>query len=531
MNSRYHFRGGFLPCHNTKLRRTSRKQLLLAGLLVLGSSSAHALVSTYDVSFETSGQSIWGAGESYTLDETKFIGAQWTDKTTSLGGIAGSASEHVPGTGGTIPNPLYPAAWLAWQACDITPFCDPGSKPSTTIANPIPYATIDSRTGVLVSGNTSGKVGIELGVTIDSGSVDATVSYAATLDIPDDNFLTTGDIYNFNADSTLAGVNSLDTTFSSLTLSADAVMQLSGSVSATGCVALAGCDSGGDSFSVNERASIVSFNEDGEGGIEFLGQTPSDLGLPDAADGFPVELDVAGLATVTVHLPQPDASGGLNVSTQTLQATGQDDLVDIIVDADNVIATAAGAPGLFGTSVDIPVLGTLGYDIINVELGPTIDLQQDFELDPTLFVELSFSQLVEIGGEWVDSVSSAWDSLPDMAFLSGITSITPVFTISALLDNETLLDINFDFGIDLLQIYYDFGLLGSDSFGVGNVLSESLDLFDTPAFYSNLDFLLGGFSSFEGDAFDVVVSTPEPPVVLLLAMGLLGLGFSRRINK
>ena len=35
----------------------------------------------------------------------------------------------------------------------------------------------------------------------------------------------------------------------------------------------------------------------------------------------------------------------------------------------------------------------VGFDIINVEMGPTIDLRQEFELSPTLLVSLLFDQM------------------------------------------------------------------------------------------------------------------------------------------
>ena len=482
-----------------------KKNILVSLAFIFASLQVNAGTIDYDLSFSTTGQSIWGAGESYSLDESTFIGAQWSNKTASFGDILGSSSVHVPGTGGEFCVPLV--------GC---------------ISNPIPNSYLDTRTGLEASATTSGKVGIELGISIDSGSVDSTVSYAAAFDIPDGTTnLIAGEYYNFNTNSNLAGINTLDTTFSSLTLSADAVMELSGNVQAMGCVVFAGCLTGSDSFSVVERASILSFNADGEGGVEVVGQTPSDLGLP-IPDGFPVEIDVAGLAEVTIHLPQPDVSGGLNNVTQTLTASGQDDLLDLIVDVDNVIATAAGLPGLFGQSVDTPI-GEIGYDIINVEMGPTIDLQQDFELTPTLFVNMIFDQAVLIAGEWVTTLNSAWDSLPDIAFADGVTMVTPTFYVTSYLENNTLLDFDFDFSLDLLQVNYDlelYGLsLGEGSFGIGNVLSNSLNMFDSPALYSNI-FSLGGFNSYTADSFSVTV--PEPSSIVIFLTVLAGFLTIRR---
>ena len=46
--------------------------------------AVHATPTSYDLSFQTSGQSIWGSGSSFTLDQTKFIGAQWQNKTAGI---------------------------------------------------------------------------------------------------------------------------------------------------------------------------------------------------------------------------------------------------------------------------------------------------------------------------------------------------------------------------------------------------------------------------------------------------------------
>lgn len=572
--------------------------------------AAQASPVVYDLSFSTSGQSIWGSGSSIMLNETKFFGAQWRDKRAGIDLIAGQ--EDTP-----VINPLRVAYDVAFGACRglgfsssvcingqtaQAPVLGLGSRPSVRSCGffnvgceiaragdlirragydiafagcrvafsasvcrngqpaklpvialgtaPPQFLEVDTRTGVALNGTSDGRVGLELGLAVDSGSVDATVSYEATLDLPDTTGLDKSVPINFNPNSQLAGVNTLNTSFSNVELSVDAVMQLSGSIRAEACLIPAGCAVGATPFNIDERAPILSFNEDGEGGILFLGQTPSDLGIP-RADGFPVSLDVAGLATATLHLPQPSAAGGLDVGTQTLKAAGQDDLVDLLVDLDNVVATAAGLPGLFGAEFDVGPLGSVGYDIVNVEMGPTVDLRQEFELDPTLFVSLFFDQAVEIAGELVTTYTAAWDLLPDITFLSDVTTVTPTFFIQADLTNRTLLDTDLQFVIDLLQVFYDFGLLGAGSFGVGNILDQAIDLFQSPNLFSDI-FNLGGFNLQLGDSFIVdflsgssgpgtssarsAVNTiilqanpavPEPETAILFLLGLCALSALR----
>jgi hypothetical protein len=513
--------------------------------------------ATYDLTFETNGQSIWDAGASITLDQTTFLGAQWLNKTAGIDLIVGNETSNVI-------NPLRVTYDAAFAACKLAfsasacingqsaraPVPALGSRPSVRSCGrfaaarkiaraadlvkraaydtkfaacrlgfsasvcrngqsarlpvvalgtaPPQFLELDTRTRAAVEATSDGRVGLELGVAIDSGSVDATVSYQATFDIPDTVGLDKANLINFNSQSAFAGTNTLNTSFSSIELSVDAIMELSGSVTAEGCLIPAGCTVGGTPFDIAERAPILSFNQDGQGGILFLGQTPSDLGIP--FNGFPVDLDIAGLATATLHFPQPNATGGLDPTTGKLKAAGQDDLADLILDLDNIVATAAGVPGLFGSSVDIGALGSAGFDIINVGMGPTIDLKQEFELDPTLFVQLDFDQAVLVGGQLETSLVSAWDLLPSIQFLADVTTVTPTFFLEADLQNRTLLDFDLQFTIDLLQVFFDFGLLGDGSFGIGNVLDQAVDLFDSPDLYSKL-FALAGFNLQLGESF------------------------------
>lgn len=585
--------------------------------------SVHAIPVQYDLSFSTSGQSLWGSGESFTLNQSTFLGAAWQNKQAGIDLMAGnedtnvinplritydglfagcralgfSSSACINGQSARAPVPKLGsrpsvrscgkfafacqaarlgdlaargAYDLAFNSCRALGFsssvCRNGQSARLPVVAlgtaPAQYLEVDTRTGVAVNATSDGRVGLELGIAVDSGSVDATVSYAAALEIPDTAELDKANPISLKANSLLAGANTLDTTFSGMELSLDAIMELSGSVGAEACVIPTGCAAGATPFAIDERAPILSVNQDGEGGVLLLGQTPSDLGISNPnADGFPFALNFAELSdfiTGTLHLPQPNASGGLDSSGEKLTATGEDDLLDLLLNVDNIIAAAAGVPGLFGSEFDIALgsldLGTAGFDIINVQMGPSIDLKQEFELDPTLFVNLNFDHAVQIGGEPVTTLVSAWDMLPDITFLSDVTTVTPTFFVQADLMNRTLLDFDLEFLIDLLQVSFDFGLLGKGSFGIGNVLAQGVDLFESPDLFNSL-FALGGFNLQVGESFvinflddgssapgiafvqsavnEIVAqanpsSVPESDTAMLLLLGLAGLYALRR---
>lgn len=592
--------------------RSAQTMVVVAALL--WATQGVAVPVSYDLNFETNGQSLWGRGTALQLNETKFLGVEWSDQNVSLNAIAGDETTQIPNplrltydaafaactllysasvcingqtaqvavpALGTRPSvrscgtfavgcqaarlgdiarrTAYDAAFAACRVGFSASVCRNGQPLKLPVAAlgtaPPSYLNVDTRTGLAVNGSVDGRAGLELGVKADSGSVDAQLAYQATFEIPDTAGLDKSVAINFNSTSLLKPTSSLDTTFSNVVLTADAILQVSGSVGAEGCFITQGCITGGSSFDIDERAPVLSFNADGNGGVLLLGQSPSFFGLDDTFNGFPFTYDVLGVAEVTLHLPQPNATGGLDSTGTRLTATGQDDLVDLLLDVDNIVAIAAGVPGLFGQGVNIPLLGSLSYDIINFQIGPTVDLQQDFELDPTLYVSLDFDKAVKVGNDVVSSLTVPWDLLPAIEFLDDVTTVIPTFFVEADIRNRTLLDFDLGMIADVLQIEYDVPLLNqSGTLGVGNVLTKGVDLFDSPALYSNF-FPLEGFNLQVGDPFvidftagsrgpatsvaafaindiilpgDVTVAIPVPGSLALLIVGMLGLGIHRR---
>ena len=159
-----------------------------------------------------------------------------------------------------------------------------------------------------------------------------------------------------------------------------------------------------------------------------------------------------------------------------------------------------------------------------------------------------------IAGELVTELISAWDLLPDIFFLDDVTTVTPTFFVDAELRNETVLDFDFDFVIDLLQVNFD--LLGFDrQFGIGNILDESIDLFQSPDLFDSL-FSLQGFDLQIGESFTIdfltgseapqnfaarsalnpieaftEASVPEPGMLTLFLLGLCGLLVMQQRNR
>lgn len=499
-------------------------------LLILVSSASWAAPITQTLTFSSEDQSMWDTGEAFQLDKIdppEFYGVEWNES-TSVGGFVGGV--------GSVLNPL----WILWNICPI--FC--GDAPTK-------FLTVDTSTGLQVTAATQGKVGFELGLKIDSGSVDALVGYDVQFDVPETADITAGQFISLNAGSTLTG-DSLETQFPTLEVSLGVVMEVSAQFGAAGCL-LGVCDSTSfDTGVLGGTQELISFNKDGEGGINYFGDSgflndALDLlvasGVVDLPTGFPAEIEIpapglGNLATITAYLPEPNTSGGLDPTGTMLTSIGQDDLLDISIDVDNLLSIGLiGVGGLFGGSQDLGAGFSVSYDLINVEMGPQIDLVQSFEFTPTLMVDFEFSNPVNVTGFGeVTSVSGLnWDLLPTMAFGGGITSITPTYYLGTTIGgplmknagelfNQLFLDIDGNVKVDLLTATLGTPF-GDETIGIGNILDESFDLFSTPALFSRR-FAMAGFDPIVGASFNVQVS--EPGTLVLFGLGLILLGVARR---
>ncbi len=532
-----------VPAHQNKFRPLLRVYknisqhslnhliISIALLVFLSSYNNPAWSSVIDsnVTFSSQNQSMWGTGTAFQLDQNKFYGTTW-NKSASFGQFVGGATQVV--------NPL----WLAWNTCRF--FC--GSAPPK-------HFNVDTKTGLQVTANTQGKIGFNVGIKVDSGSVDASVNYNTQVIAPEFNSVAQGEFISLNQSSALTG-NDLSSQFPAMSASLDVVMEVSAQFAATGCL-LGACDSTSfNTGTLGGTQELISFNQDRNGGIEYFGGTgplsyaldvavaAGAVSLPTgfpAVIGIPAPSGLGNIAKITAHLSEPNTTySGLDASGSTLTSQGQDDFLDFSLDIDNIISVATtGTGGLFNGSLDIGNGFGLSYDLINVELGPQIDLVQSFEFTPSLYVDLEFSQPTQVTGYGtVTSLAGLlWDSLPTMAFGDGTTSIIPTFYLGTTINDiftknegtlldELLLDIDGNFKVDLLTATIS-SIFGKLNFGFGNLIDQSFDLFQTPAFFSE-KFAMAGFSPYVGVAFNI--SVPEPGIVLLFGTGFMLIGFVRR---
>ncbi|MFK7913133.1 MAG: PEP-CTERM sorting domain-containing protein [Pseudomonadales bacterium] len=535
------------------------KRTALAALTIVFLGQASAGVVNYEAAFESSGQSMWQSGDSGSLDINQFVGLSW-DETVNVNTIAGNARERVPGTGGTIPNPARGLYNIALASCKLLysestckrggrPFAGIqvppplGSAPPATLPNPISAQYIDSRTGAAASADTSGRVGFEIGLSADSGSVDSAVAYEVSLDVPD--VVLAGEYVSLAGSSTLSS-GALDSTFPTLAANLSLVAEAQASIRSTTCFVLLGCENQNAATGpLGGTFDLITINENGEGTIEYFEGNELLNGLLfqnlDPPQGLPTVIS-SPIADMTLYLPQPNAVGQLD-DDGVVRGTAQDDLIDFTLDVDNVLSLGlTGTPNAFGAELDLGAAGTVDLTLIDVDLGPTLDLRQSFEFEPTLYVDLAFSQPVDaLGFGLVSSLDGLlFDELPDFAFGEGNTWITPTVFLGyesggevirgVELLNELFLDLDGELTVDALTATVSLLNLFDFDFGLGTIFDDSIDLFTTPALFSSM-FAMNGFEDVALSAFRVStagVAVPEPGTLGILAVGMLALLRIRR---
>jgi len=488
----------------------------------LATASFAASVSFDNLLFQSGGQSMWGAGGAPGLNIDRFLGVEW-DTSATLGEIKGGIIET------TIPVPHLhlPSGWECHGfLCSSGHFHNPGGIHIHEINGP----DVDTRNGAVVNVATDGKVGFQFGLTADSGSVDTSVQFDASVMVPD--AITQGDFFNLNPVNSIAG-GQLDTNFPELSVNLDAIVGVRASASATACVPPFGCTaeaSTGQLGFADQTIPLVSFNDPASPGqIKVLGaldptlfQFDSEISIPGASGG--------SLGGVTVHVPDINASGG--VTGNKLTASGGDDLIKLTADLDGLALAPLGLPG-GGVGFNAGIL-SVSADLIDIDMGPIMTVLQDFEFTPTLMVNLAFDTAVQIAGFASPQTlwTGAWSALPDIALLSESALVTPTFFIQGLFQNETSLGIDGIFQLDILKAAFSLEAFGL-SFDLGQIgplfqILERTNLFSTPPLFSN-SFALGGFNSVQGKS--ILLSTlAQPPgngggPAGLAEPGMLGLVF------
>lgn len=553
----------------------------------VAASATPVTVDFNALNFSSVNQGMWGSGSAPGFNFNQTYSTSWNTSKT-LGGITGKLSSiSVPD-----PNPLH-SYWskASGWTCDLRVFglCTVSHyKNPSVLVVPNIRVTTDTRTGVRIKVKTSGKVGLQVGLRANSGSVDTDVQFNANLLVPDATTLKVGNFFNLNPVSSLSG-GTLQTNFPQISANLDAIIGARVSFSNEACLLFSGCTSSSSGLGFDPvKFPLVSFNQPGSPGkIKILGKFDPAKFQFDSPIEIKGQIPGSVVGRITVHVPNASTTGGL--SGTRLVASGGDDLIKLAADLDGLVLAPARLPGL-GVSFSGSGVNLTG-DLVNIQMGPILKIKQNFEFNPSLYVNLAFDNQVNIASKYLPTTyrktgkiihkkiiipfpfgppkiidvsfpetvanprvfvpQTSWfgrlDQLPGIALLSPQTRITPTFSVQGNLLNNTRLGIDGIFQVDVLQASLgttNFGLVSG--FGrIGPLFSfkKRLGLFNTPPLFSK-SFGLGGFNSIVGNSFLISTasaqslvpktiggsgtSVPEPAPALLLIFGLVAITLSRR---
>ena len=516
--------------------------------LALPSLGAAGTVTTFGgLDFQTEErQSSWGPGGATRFETTELL-TLGVNSDISVGKIVREATIDV-----TVPNPALATFLIQNPQCAIIT-CS-GQPPATIkVKQTVPVPD----NGAELTASTRGEVGAEVGYLVDGGSVSAELSFAAQAMVPDEGEVEIGETFNFKPMSDwIAG--KLDT--QSPTAEAFVNAYTDFGIELTGEACLTGvCTNFGGALIEREvnRQEIVGIDPNEvrylDGFVPGLDLTTSlvnqtatlEVGLqpPLAPEvqlsvteenedgstttrkiGDPIMVNVTvDVASAEIAFPLATGEGSLDASGD-VEVDTRADFLKVRGDVDTLIPLLP--PG--GLNVGLgPLSATFtGYDL---DVGPNLDVFQNFDLTSELFVDLAFSREVDVAGLGsVMSWSGLWNELPDMSVF-GTTIFTPTFSAKTMLRNDTGLVLDFDLEILLGQISAGVSVAGVSllSETLGPLFQDSVDLGDDVASISLFDdtFLLGGLNMVQGQSFAVTpfgALPPGPaPVPLQGGLGLL----------
>jgi hypothetical protein len=541
-----------------------------AGLacLAIGNANAALLYDSGLLSFESAGQSMWGTGEAFRKEDSVFLGEEWTSRLATIGGIAGSANAVVIPALGAVTVPVFePRVFVptpTWTNPLKGYFTGCNCWKDVTIKPATNAVTADTRTGAELKVRSSGKVGLEFGYAIDSGSIDTKALFRATAEVPD--LVQQHEYFSLNPKSSFDS-GMLTTQSPKIEAYFSAIMKLSGSMDARACALTLGCVNSGSvalpTVNVDQRILSIDPNSlklldgvmpDGkafaevpianqslklEGGativppvVGFKLTGPGGLTLASSLPPTPaVSVDIAEVTVQVPNIATSTASSGL-----PMKSSGRDDLLSAQLDIDGAATLlSSGSLPPAGINVDLIDAGSFklsaSVDIIDVDAGPVLGVTQDFDFTAALMTDIVFDKPVQIANldGLHDHWTGLWSELPTFA-IGQTTTFTPKFWLDAVLLHELGLDLGLVGTLDLLKLgatgsVGGVELLNFNTLSLNNLLGIGNSLFETPRLrFSVYDdtFDLQGFNVVDGMSF-TVVAVPEPTTVAMMLLGLLAL--------
>ncbi|RAH98376.1 hypothetical protein DLJ53_27150 [Acuticoccus sediminis] len=241
----------------------------------------------------------------------------------------------------------------------------------------------------------------------------------------------------------------------------------------------------------------------GEVNVALNAVAPTGAGVTVTYDNLTASFGRNGVSTevadLGVNIPVVDTSTGPD--GDAFDSRGEDDFFDVDADLDALIPVLPVGDVSLGTNV--AELTLTGYD---VDFGPDINLYQEFEFLPELYVGFETDKAVSVDGELVRSFKVALDDLASLTLsLDDATTFTPTFSVGGTLRSETGFAFDVDFTIEGLSaaVRLGFATLSTPSLFSGSLPFDIADL----SLFDEI-FSVAGFNAVEDSAFTIVPQIP-----------------------
>lgn len=446
---------------------------------------ARAQYTQQDVfSFEATNQSMWGGGGAASASYGAFLGVNWNTQFT-IGSIIGSPNSTII-PGGCI--------WFFGTHCWDA-------------------VTADTRTGLEITAYTDGRIGIDVGATINTGQVDVVMPGQATVSTSSLTAHAPGQTVTLQTGYAVDPTSTMHTQFPTVELYADFVFDVHAGGTIEACLVFAGCTSStGDLFDIDAVLPLASFNRNGDGSLKVLG-----LDVPMAGS----------VGAVDWTFTPPNLVTDAAAPATDLTSSGDVNVLDLAVDVPSLVADMIlpGSSYLLGGQAY-----GFGYTVLSASLGPRFGIGQEFVFTSTPMTTLTFSQPVSpvVNGVTLNptlAFDAPLGSSVDFIFPDAMTlDVTPTYWLQNSINVDTDLLSRLGFNLTVLELTTPLGNLGP-------LFQQDFQTSPVPIGIDDRSFSLA-FNSYTGQTFQLS-TIPEPSTWILLASGLLVvgvLGWRRRLG-
>lgn len=527
---------------------------------------AGAIYNPGQLNFTLSNQSIWE--DSTGVVPTEYTASQSWNSSSTFGHIAGSSRALItPAVPSFQLTPYIPATYapswhearvhIGWNFKGERIYAGCGCRRGggkltnaipATYSPSVPAVYADTRTGSLISLSSSGSVGIKTSLGLNSGTLDASLTYNTSLKIP--GRVKPGEFFSLQQENSLSA-GSLDSIFPKLTGKVEFSMAHNATAAHQSCFIGTGC-SGGSGTIMNFDTGYLPLLElntanvpdkmslFGLDALAFditkltlwadynpLATPPVTISLPGVTRP-PLAINIGAL---TLDYPDLTLHGGL--SGNKLVSSGvADNLIRLDADLDG-IATATGSLPPLGFVANKGPL-TFRLDGVDIDLGPTIDLKQDLELTPALMVRLDFSDDVYVRDHLGNiSIIRSWqgksDDMPEFALteIGQEIRVTPTYWAVSDIMNKMDLGLDLTLGLDMLKGQAFLSLFSTPEFCV-QCRDYILPVADIPFQQFNFS---SQFRQMRTASSFILNTISEPAQMALFGIGLFGVIAMRRKKR